>query len=162
MKTRCDRPYSTMIAAAGALQRLPQAADANHVIALARELATAVIDLDTRMRAGLSPPRAWYEVRPSAPPNSTRGRYVLPHQPPVGTVVAPEHPSGPTRTRSWRRCPGTRDGAQTAGWIAEHDPTSPAESWLMVLRASGGSVRVLHAHGSTSHTLTWSYIPPGE
>lgn len=59
MKTTCERPYQTVITAAGVLRRLPEEASEWHVRRLAAELANAVADLDARMRAGLDPPRVW-------------------------------------------------------------------------------------------------------
>ncbi|GGM80910.1 hypothetical protein GCM10012275_59430 [Longimycelium tulufanense] len=59
MKTGCERPYQSMIAAAGAVRRLPEDTSTWHVRQLATEQAHAVFSLDARMRAGLTPPRVW-------------------------------------------------------------------------------------------------------
>ncbi|GAA4884522.1 hypothetical protein GCM10023222_48630 [Saccharopolyspora cebuensis] len=65
MKTRCERPYRSMIATAGAVRHLPEDATEWHVRRLATDLAHAVIDLDARMRAGLVAPRAWQVAAPA-------------------------------------------------------------------------------------------------
>ncbi|GAA5120963.1 hypothetical protein [Haloechinothrix salitolerans] len=64
MKTDCERPYRNMITSAGAARHMHLEAPAWHVRQLATELANAVFDLDARMRAGLTPPRAWTPTAP--------------------------------------------------------------------------------------------------
>lgn len=75
MKTHCERPYQSMITAAATLRHLPHNALDRHMRRLATELANAVHDLDTRLRAGLTPPRAWHpampDTTPSPPPEDT-------------------------------------------------------------------------------------------
>lgn len=65
MKTHCERPYQAMVTAAATLHNLPQDALDRHVRRLAIELADAVRDLDSRLRAGLTPPRPWQPAMPA-------------------------------------------------------------------------------------------------
>lgn len=59
MQGHCERPYQTMLTLSRAIHQLPPDATAWHLRQLSTELADAVFDLDTRLRAGLIPPWAW-------------------------------------------------------------------------------------------------------
>lgn len=59
MQGHCEIPYQTMLILSRAIHQLPPGATEWHLRQLSTELADAVLDLDTRLRAGLIPPWAW-------------------------------------------------------------------------------------------------------
>lgn len=59
MQDHGERPYRTMITLARAVHQLPDETTEWHLRQLSTDLADAVLDLDVRLRAGLSVPAAW-------------------------------------------------------------------------------------------------------
>lgn len=152
MKTSTQHPYDAMMTTAAVLARLPVEAPPQHVRVLAVELATAVRDLDARMRAGLTPPVAWSP--PSSPEQTARcGPSMLPEQPAPGTVVVSATPTPTPRARSWRRL-AARASGQPGGWLPQHEDGAAVISWSAVLDQCGGAVRVTHPATVASRVLT--------
>lgn len=59
MQGHCERSYRTMITLSRAVHQLPTETTEWQLRQLSTDLADAVLDLDARLRAGLSPPEAW-------------------------------------------------------------------------------------------------------